>query len=137
MLMKNGADINARLSKGCRQGSTPLHHAVWGAQVDIIELLIDHGAIINAKSSNKKSLLGSGWTPLHDAVYYGNFRTTKLLIEKGADVNAKTDIVNVETDTGLTPLDFAKREVRLHYLIDFLRNHGAKTGKELDEEKKK
>lgn len=46
---------------------------------EIINLLLDYGADINAKGS-----YGSGWKPLHFAVHNGNRRITRLLIEKGA-----------------------------------------------------
>ena len=93
---------------------TPLHSA---ANKEIAELLIAKGADVNAKSDD-------GWTSLHDATSIGHNEIVELLITKGADVNAKNNYGN-------TPLDLASGET-----VNFLRQHGGKTGEELKAEGK-
>jgi ankyrin repeat protein len=49
--------------------------------LDVVELLIEHGAWVDAITKSKT-------TPLHFAAYTGNIETAELLIEKGASMNA-------------------------------------------------
>jgi hypothetical protein len=59
-LIGAGANVNARAQRGFYK-SAPLHNACWAGNctnLDLIQLLLDHGANPNAKDS-------SGWTPLH------------------------------------------------------------------------
>src|SRR5215471_2543085 len=60
--------------------STPLHHAAGYGTLDIMKLLLDKGADINAK--NKRNS-----TPLHWAIH--DEAKVRLLITRGADINAK------------------------------------------------
>ncbi len=84
-LIKSGADVNVH---DTQFGYTAL---MWGAKnTEIIRMLIDAGAYVNARSAN-------GCTPLHSAVGSLNLSGVKLLIEKGADVKAKDN-------RGVTPL---------------------------------
>lgn len=72
----------------------PLH---WASRrkgsVEIIKLLIEHGAKVNETD-------GTGETPLHFASSRGFVDVVKLLLEHGANVNAKDY-------NGQTPLDLA------------------------------
>jgi hypothetical protein len=63
-------------------GWTPLHCAVCIAHVEIIRLLLQNGAKVNAKSNN-------GSTPLHYAARNGNVDILHLLVENGADLEAQ------------------------------------------------
>jgi len=72
---------------------TPLHLAARGTNTDICHMLIDAGALANAKDS-------SGQTPLHHAAE-GSFchpKVIELLLRSGADINATND-------DGQTPMD--------------------------------
>jgi ankyrin repeat protein len=64
-------------------GNTPLHDAVGLRCAAVAELMLDHGADINA--SNKESV-----TPIHRAAEVDrDDKTVKLLIERGADVSVE------------------------------------------------
>ncbi|XP_076435297.1 uncharacterized protein LOC143275206 [Babylonia areolata] len=86
LLLRAGADVNAKDSAGC----TPLMWAVTGGHTNTAKLLMEHGADVNTKDCG-------GWTPLMRAVTGGHTDTAKLLLEHGADVNTKDS-------AGCTPL---------------------------------
>jgi uncharacterized protein len=85
-LIARGADVN-------QTGWTPLHYAATAGDSEMIRLLLEEHAYIDAESPN-------GTTPLMMAAYYGNPMATKLLLEEGADPTLKND-------KGLTAYDFA------------------------------
>jgi uncharacterized protein len=93
-LIERAADVDA-VAKNMMK-VTPLHSAVAQSNVAIPELLIKHGAQVNARQEG-------GFSPLHAAAQSGNLELAKLLLEHGADVNAKTD-------RGKTPLDLTKEQ---------------------------
>jgi uncharacterized protein len=86
-LIDKGADIN-------QPGWTPLHYAATAGSVQLIKILLDKFAYIDAESPNKT-------TPLMMAARYGNASAVKLLLEEGADVSLKNDL-------GLSAIDFAQ-----------------------------
>ena len=87
-LVKKGADVN-------KSGWTPLHYAASNGHVEVIKLLLENHAYIDAESPN-------GSTPLMMASMYGNPQSVKLLLDEGADALLKNQI-------GLTALQFAQR----------------------------
>ncbi|XP_077166705.1 ankyrin repeat domain-containing protein 27 isoform X2 [Paroedura picta] len=102
----NGLGVNA----ANHDGLTPLHVAALHGRVDLVSLLLRHGADIGAKNSNRA-------TSLHLACQNGHFQVVKCLMESDAKQNKK-DI------HGNTPLIYAclngDREI-----ADFLLQHGA------------
>ena len=92
-----------------------LNYAAFLGQEEIVELLINNGAEVNAKGL-------ANWTPLHLAAYNNNEQIAQLLIAKGAEINPYTS-----QGFGGTPLDVADENI-----VDFIRKHGGKTAKELN-----
>ncbi|OQR88599.1 F-box protein [Thraustotheca clavata] len=63
------------------QGYTPLHHAASRGHLEIAQLLLQFGWLIN--QTNK-----FGETALHLACYSGHFTIAEFLLDKGAEINA-------------------------------------------------
>jgi hypothetical protein len=129
-------------------GWTALHFAGFGGQVEASELLIAHGAEVNAIAQTKfrnsplqAALLtgqvevarmlvakgadvnfkqAEGITALHEAAQLGSEELVQLLVGAGADVNAKGG-------DGRTPLDLAIKANKLA-VADLLRRHGGQPG---------
>ena len=89
--LSNGVGANSRDPSF---GVTPLSWTALGGKVEIVEILIEAGADVNAKNRD-------GATPLHAAAFMGQLEVAQLLLENGADVGAKTH-------NGDTPLDSAQ-----------------------------
>ena len=116
-------------------GLSPLHLAAQGSHFDVMELLLEAGAGINAVDAR-------GYTPLHFVICYGPKQffdplpdlseTTqdigvyqllteapRFLLEQGADLSAR------ESETGQTPLELAQSafedETDRSAVIDLLR----------------
>jgi len=136
-LIDNNADVNA---KG--RGQSPLHQAVQKNAIELAELLVLNGAIVDAKDGRGNTPLHGashrdvaavliakgadvnaknrfGTTPLHNAASEGRMGVGELLIEKGADVNAKNK-------WDLTCLDIATNQGHTG-IAQLLRKHGATT----------
>ena len=77
-LLEGGARAH---SKDKLFGWTPLHWAAGRGERELLILLLDHGAEVNAKDNNL-------WTPLHEAISNKDTETAALLLDRGADVNA-------------------------------------------------
>lgn len=76
-ILARGAQVN-------RDGWTPLHYAASGPEPQLLKLLLDKGAAIDARSPN-------GTTPLMMASRYGNEDGAYLLLERGADAKLRND----------------------------------------------
>ena len=90
-LILKGADVN-------KPGWAPLHYAATHGHLDVMNLLLENHAYIDAASPN-------GTTPLMMAAHYGTPLAVKLLLEAGADPLLKND-------QGLTAIDFAQKAER-------------------------
>ena len=88
-----GADVHALDTRTSRSGRRPLHWAAFYGHNNIVQLLLAHGAAINAQNK-------TGFTPIHHAVENNQKHTVILLIE----ANAATSIANKK---GEKPIDIA------------------------------
>jgi ankyrin repeat protein len=100
MMAALGGDLNfvnlliAKDAEVNKKGWAPLHYAAANGHDDIVKVLLDHSAYVDAGSPN-------GTTPLMMAARGGHVSTVKLLLDNGADLTVKNQI-------GMTALDFAK-----------------------------
>lgn len=95
--LKNAIQTNPDLvNQPDEKGFTPLILATYLGETNTVELLIDHGADINAQDPNM------GMTALMGVCFKGSEDLAKLLVERGADTSLKNK-------QGETALDFAKR----------------------------
>ncbi len=81
-LLAAGADVNARSANAL--SVLPLHSAVAGGHDDLVAVLIDAGADVNATQRH-------GWTPLHGAAQNGSLASVERLLAAGADRAARND----------------------------------------------
>lgn len=91
VLITKGADVN-------KTGWAPLHYAATRGHLQMLSLLLENYAYIDAASPN-------GTTPLMMAAFYGTPQAVKLLLDAGADPLIKND-------QSLTAIDFAQRNNR-------------------------
>jgi ankyrin repeat protein len=95
-LLTKNADVH-QLSRDGQFNNTPLHAAIAGDHKEIVEILLKHGANVNARS---EGAIRAGFTPLHVAAGKGNKEIASILLENGADINIKNE-------AGLTPAEYA------------------------------
>ncbi|XP_051684962.1 ankyrin repeat and SOCS box protein 3 isoform X3 [Oryctolagus cuniculus] len=99
ILIEAGADPNATTL----EETTPLFLAVENGQIDVLRLLLRHGANVNGSHSM------CGWNSLHQASFQGNAEIIKLLLKKGANKECQDDF-------GITPLFVAAQYGKLESL---------------------
>ena len=91
-LLDSGIDPNIDAGP---EGAYPLHLAVLNGNKEIVQILLDNGAKIDLRATNKDEA-----TPLAWAAFLGQKDVVSLLIEAGAPINA------IDANHG-TPLDAA------------------------------
>ena len=113
------------------EGRTALHHAAYNGLEEIVKILIDRGASINARIAdsaydNRVNYLGHipteayecAWiTPLHNAAGNGHVNIAELLIAHGADITAAGS-------QGYKPYDAAIKRGQVE-VVKVLLRHGA------------
>ncbi len=93
-LVSKGAQVNAPAKNNSKV--TPFHSAVAGKHVEVVEILMKHGADVNLKHQNDL-------TALHAAAANGHAQMVKMLVDNGANKSAKDS-------GGKTPADYAKEK---------------------------
>ena len=122
-ILEEDPDVEER---GGGRATSPLHEAARGGHVEILLLLLDHGAVVSAQNTSLTTplhlaaLMGRGavllllldhgadasskdnfgGTALHSAALAGQRETARLLLHRGADLQSKTN-------DGRTPEDMA------------------------------
>ena len=82
LLVTHAADVDAR-GTGWMTG-TPLHSAASGRHAEVVGMLLEAGASVEARQSG-------GWTALHSAAHNGDIASVTLLLAAGADATAVND----------------------------------------------
>jgi ankyrin repeat protein len=103
LLIAAGAEVD---EKG-PTGRTALHYA--RGQLDVVQLLINKGADVNARDAD-------GISPLNEAAWTGSIDTAAILLLHGAHIN------EIESKTGLTPINEASYQGHsklVQYLLQF------------------
>lgn len=109
ILIHRGSDVNA---KGGRHNFLPLHVSAARGDIKTMTLLLDSGALINAKDD-------VGETPLMTAAATGHTKAVELLLDRGAKINLKSNFFPH------TALDYAV-EFCHPAIVETLIDHGAK-----------
>ena len=78
LVAENPDHINAR----CGSDETPMHAAARAGHINILSLLLDHGADVDVRDNK-------GDTPLLKASWAGKREAGWYLIDRGADINAR------------------------------------------------
>ncbi|PMG11287.1 hypothetical protein BCV00_18200 [Vibrio breoganii] len=81
---------------------TPLHLAASSGYLDVVKILLEHGALINSKRWGER-------TPIMFASAYGQTDIVKYLCTQGADVNLRCNEKHYGIQTDYSALHFAAR----------------------------
>lgn len=86
-LLSEGADPNAQLTHPpeWRPLGAAIEELEFGGSLEIVRLLIGHGAQVNLP------YIGDKLTPLHAAMFVENMEAVQMLLAAGANPNALTD----------------------------------------------
>jgi hypothetical protein len=105
LLILRGADVN-------QAGWTPLHYAATRGHIEMMRLMIDNSAYLDAESPN-------GTTPLMMAAHYGTPMAVKLLLEEGADPRIKNKLGLSAWDFSVNSKNEAQKAETQQYLMAF------------------
>lgn len=112
-LIENGADINALGNDNI----TPLFYAILSQNIEIVKLLVESGADLNASMKDKGN---DSATLLFFAIDSQNIEIVKLLVDSGADINK----ASLRDNDNVTPLYLAVDLENIE-IVKFLVDSGA------------
>ena len=101
-----GAVVDALDTRQSKSGRRPLNWSAFHGHTEIVKLLLDNGAKINAQNK-------TGFTPIHHAVENNQKEMVKLLIKANADIS-------IANKNGKKPLDTAIMN-KNHIIIELLK----------------
>ena len=113
--LENGADVNVK-----RDQTTVCHIAALKKNKELMKLLIDNGADLNATDKN-------GAMPLHVAVPMGDIDMVELLVKEKLKINHQIAAGGYK---GMTALDMAYA-FKQNEIAELLLQNGAKKGDSL------
>jgi len=106
-LLKEGTDINAGAGRAWQTVRehildaiewTPLHWAAANNRLEVVQVLLAHGADVNARDGDKDNARDGDkdtplyHTPLHHAARNNSLEVAQVLLAHGADVNARDEV---------------------------------------------
>ena len=103
--VKEGGDLDA----AGEHGETACHIACANGYVEVLEFLLDNGALVHIGDKDD-------WQPIHAAACWGHDKIVEVLVKHGADLEARTK-------DGETPYDLTEDEEMQEMLIE-LKNSG-------------
>ena len=107
LLIRNGANTELSAADSKWEGQYPIHAAVMKRHTEIVKILAESGANVNAT-------MDGNLTPLGLAAETGNTEAAKILIASNADVNLK----NMQGDAPLSIASEAGHATFVEYLAD-------------------
>ena len=84
ILLDQGVNPDCIISSDPHRGTTALYMAAQHGHLDVVDLLLRHGARIDAYKHATRA------TPLHAAATQGHREVAAMLLQKGGDIGAKT-----------------------------------------------
>ena len=108
-LLSRGAEVNSPSRNALRV--MPLHSAIANRRTEIVRLLLDRGAAVNATQADD-------FTPLHESAQNGMLDVTQWLLDRGTNVNPRL------SSNSKTPLALAI-EHKHEDVAERLREYGA------------
>ena len=109
----HGYTIEAILQFLDEENSTPLHTAIDAGHVNIVKVLLKHGASAVVKN-------GDQIPPIHLACYQGHIDIVQAMVEI-----CGSEIVHVPAAGGKTPLHWGARSTHGAHIISYLIHNGA------------
>ena len=142
LVKRYGAELGLRDGRGL----TALHYAAFNGNLPVVELLVDHGADVDAPQRGEESEkeardeTRTRITPLYLAYHNGRYRVARLLESRGAKPLAGQALIEAklsgalaegyrtaraDVPEGLTPLEAVRfeQDIATHRAQEFLTEH--------------